>query len=256
MNGVRRWRGRGFRSAIAVAIAGSVVGVTALPVQASAGTASPPVPRIVWSPCNDGFQCAQVQVPLDYDAPRGPSISLALVRLPAADPAHRVGSLFVNPGGPGGSGVDIRPRGRAAAVRRVGGPVRHRRLRPARDHRRSTPLLCFDSLDDALADRAAVPIPGDPRGGGAAADLGPRPGRRLRAERAARSSTTCRPRTWSATRPAARGGGRPRAELPRLLLRVDDRHHLRQPLPGPGARRGDRRGARSGGLDHRATRAA
>jgi len=43
---------------------------------------------------------------LDYDEPAGPAISLALIRLPAADPAHRKGSLFINPGGPGGSGVD------------------------------------------------------------------------------------------------------------------------------------------------------
>jgi hypothetical protein len=47
-----------------------------------------------------------VQVPLDYDQPNGATISLAVVRLPASDPAHRIGSLFLNPGGPGGSGVD------------------------------------------------------------------------------------------------------------------------------------------------------
>jgi hypothetical protein len=44
-------------------------------------------------------------VPLDYDRPRGAKISLALTRLPAADPARRVGSIFFKPGGPGGSGV-------------------------------------------------------------------------------------------------------------------------------------------------------
>ncbi len=47
-----------------------------------------------------------MQVPLDYNQPNGATISLALVRLPASDPAHRIGSLFLNPGGPGGSGVD------------------------------------------------------------------------------------------------------------------------------------------------------
>src|SRR5262245_46468055 len=52
------------------------------------------------------FECGTVQVPLDYDSPNGATISLALVRLPATDPAHRIGSLFLNPGGPGGSGVD------------------------------------------------------------------------------------------------------------------------------------------------------
>ena len=52
------------------------------------------------------FECGTVQVPLDYDTQSG-TISLSLVRLPAADPTRRIGSLFLNPGGPGGSGVDF-----------------------------------------------------------------------------------------------------------------------------------------------------
>ena len=62
-------------------------------------------PSIAWSPCNGQFECATVDVPLDYDRPRGPSVELALRRLPAADPSRRIGSLFLNPGGPGRSGV-------------------------------------------------------------------------------------------------------------------------------------------------------
>ena len=62
---------------------------------------------IAWQPCNEQFQCATVRVPLDYDRPRSGTISIALARLPATDPAHRIGSLFLNPGGPGGSGVDF-----------------------------------------------------------------------------------------------------------------------------------------------------
>ena len=54
-----------------------------------------------------GFE-GVLPVPLDYDQPNGPTIQLSLVRLPAAGPAaERVGSLFLNPGGPGGSGVDF-----------------------------------------------------------------------------------------------------------------------------------------------------
>ena len=64
--------------------------------------------KVAWSKCYGGpFQCGTVQVPLDYAAPNGPTISIALTRLPAADAAHRIGSLFLNPGGPGGSGVDF-----------------------------------------------------------------------------------------------------------------------------------------------------
>jgi pimeloyl-ACP methyl ester carboxylesterase len=56
--------------------------------------------------CGNGFQCGTIQVPLDYANPSTKSISIAIVRKPATDPAHRIGSLLVNPGGPGGSGID------------------------------------------------------------------------------------------------------------------------------------------------------
>src|SRR5262245_41482197 len=74
------------------------------------GAAAPGTPRLSWSPCNQKlgpFECATVQVPLDYDSSSGGTISIALVRLPATDPGRRIGSLFINPGGPGGSGVDV-----------------------------------------------------------------------------------------------------------------------------------------------------
>src|SRR5438094_10455367 len=80
----------------------------ALPAQAFAAAPDvPPVPALDWSDCAGGFQCATAAVPLDYGRPHGQTISLALVRLPASDPAHRIGSLFLNPGGPGGSGVQF-----------------------------------------------------------------------------------------------------------------------------------------------------
>jgi pimeloyl-ACP methyl ester carboxylesterase len=76
---------------------------------AAAGGAVAGPGKIAWSKCFaklGPFECGTVQVPLDYKSPNGTTISLALVRLPATDPAHRIGSLFLNPGGPGGSGVD------------------------------------------------------------------------------------------------------------------------------------------------------
>ena len=59
-----------------------------------------------WHDCNDGFQCTSILVPLDYADPGRASITLNLIRLPATDPAHRIGSLLINPGGPGVSGID------------------------------------------------------------------------------------------------------------------------------------------------------
>ena len=76
----------------------------ACPAQASA--AQTRERGIEWQPCNERFQCATVRVPLDYDRPRSGKIAIALARLPASDPSRRIGSLFLNPGGPGGSGVD------------------------------------------------------------------------------------------------------------------------------------------------------
>jgi pimeloyl-ACP methyl ester carboxylesterase len=74
---------------------------------ATGGVATPHVPRLAWRDCGDGFDCTTARVPLDYDEPTGRTIELALIRLPATDPARRIGSLFVNPGGPGNSGVDF-----------------------------------------------------------------------------------------------------------------------------------------------------
>ena len=87
---------------VCVAVACVCAGAAAHNAGASQG-------QINWSGCYQQFgpfQCGIVQVPLDYDQPDGTRISLAVVRLPATDQAHRIGSLFLNPGGPGGSGVD------------------------------------------------------------------------------------------------------------------------------------------------------
>ncbi|HET6967711.1 MAG TPA: alpha/beta hydrolase [Ornithinibacter sp.] len=61
--------------------------------------------RLGWADC-EGAQCATLRVPVDYDAPQGDTIEVALVKVPARKSSKRIGSLVVNPGGPGGSGVD------------------------------------------------------------------------------------------------------------------------------------------------------
>ncbi|MBS2962788.1 alpha/beta fold hydrolase [Actinocrinis puniceicyclus] len=73
---------------------------------------------ISWSNCGGGFQCGSINVPLDYSRPNGTTIRIAIVRKPAADETHRIGSLLVNPGGPGGSGIAYArsPRVVSAAV--------------------------------------------------------------------------------------------------------------------------------------------
>ncbi|HWN27148.1 MAG TPA: alpha/beta hydrolase, partial [Actinomycetospora sp.] len=65
------------------------------------GTNGAPAPALDWRACGGAFRCADVTVPLDYRQPAGETISLAAVRLPATDPAARLGTLAVNYGGPG-----------------------------------------------------------------------------------------------------------------------------------------------------------
>ncbi len=69
-------------------------------------TNQPPVTPMVWSPCNGDLQCGTLVVPLDYAQPAGPTIPIAVARHPAEDPAARIGSLVIDPGGPGVSGID------------------------------------------------------------------------------------------------------------------------------------------------------
>ncbi|HEY7008973.1 MAG TPA: alpha/beta fold hydrolase [Jatrophihabitantaceae bacterium] len=68
---------------------------------------APPTLSLHWAACDGGFECATARVPLDYHRPHGATITLPMIRKPAADPAHRIGSLFLLPGGPGQSGVGI-----------------------------------------------------------------------------------------------------------------------------------------------------
>lgn len=59
------------------------------------------IPTIHWTDAGNGYQQATAAVPYDYAHPAGKTIRLQLARLPAGDPAHKIGSLFVNFGGPG-----------------------------------------------------------------------------------------------------------------------------------------------------------
>ena len=60
---------------------------------------------LTWSPCRGGFECSTLEVPVDYHDPGSDTVELALLKVPAGDPDHRVGSLVVNPGGPGAPGT-------------------------------------------------------------------------------------------------------------------------------------------------------
>ncbi|WP_435741950.1 alpha/beta hydrolase [Nocardioides sp. SYSU DS0663] len=82
---------------------------TSTPVGDATEPPSPDLARfyeqdLEWQACDD-HECARLTVPVDYDDPDGETIELALLRVPATDPGDRLGSLVVNPGGPGAPGT-------------------------------------------------------------------------------------------------------------------------------------------------------
>jgi pimeloyl-ACP methyl ester carboxylesterase len=62
--------------------------------------------KLDWATCYEDFECTDLRVPIDYAALTVGTFKIAVLRYKAQDPKNRIGSLIVNPGGPGGSGVD------------------------------------------------------------------------------------------------------------------------------------------------------
>ncbi|MEU5265821.1 alpha/beta fold hydrolase [Amycolatopsis sp. NPDC021455] len=70
---------------------------------APAAAASPA--GVVWeASCATGYDCGHLDVPLSYQDSSAGSVRVAVARLPATDQAHKLGTIFFNPGGPGSSG--------------------------------------------------------------------------------------------------------------------------------------------------------
>ncbi|MDM7830388.1 alpha/beta hydrolase [Cellulomonas edaphi] len=101
----------------ALVLAGCAPGKNQVTAPASSASASSSVPaqdygdladfygqQLDWTTCDAG-ECSKVTVPLDYDDPSGPTISLAISRHAAE--GTPIGSLLMNPGGPGASGIDF-----------------------------------------------------------------------------------------------------------------------------------------------------
>ncbi|BCJ57562.1 alpha/beta hydrolase [Micromonospora endophytica] len=88
-------------------IVGVAAGLMLIPLAPPPASAEV-VEGVQWVPCEQDASalCGTLEVPVDWADPDGPTIDLALAKRPATDPEARRGSLVVNPGGPGGSGVD------------------------------------------------------------------------------------------------------------------------------------------------------
>lgn len=88
--------------------------------------------KIEWGDCqpfapdgkgypSEGVECGYLIVPLNYDEPDGPTIAIGLLKVPAREPSQRIGTIFVDPGGPGASGMSS-----ALGALNDTGPVRDR----------------------------------------------------------------------------------------------------------------------------------
>ncbi|KAJ6453382.1 hypothetical protein C8R45DRAFT_847192, partial [Mycena sanguinolenta] len=118
-----------------------------------------PTDNLLWTPCNDNFECARLKVPLDYKNPNTSSAAIALVRLPAGVPnnsSHYRGPILFNPGGPGASGVNF-VLGLAQEVRAVVGPQFDLVGFDPRGIARSVPAASFFATD---AERVQFPVLG------------------------------------------------------------------------------------------------
>ena len=135
-------------AAVALALAATAV---AVPGPAQAAPRGGPA----WGPCADATDelpdrllCATLTVPVNWAHPRGATIDLALAKLPAARPDERIGSMFINPGGPGGSGVNF-----VYSAEEAFSPALTDRFDivsfDPRGQARSNPVLC--DLDQAVA---------------------------------------------------------------------------------------------------------
>jgi len=151
----------------AVAAVASGLGFAAAPGIAASPVVAVHGSPLRWGECGAGvpspFQCATAAVPLNYADPGGQQIQLALIRLPASDPAERIGSLFINWGGPGPSGIS-RLAQRADTV--FSDAVRARFDLVSWDPRavgQSTAVRCFATQAESDAFFKAVPaFPDDP----------------------------------------------------------------------------------------------
>jgi pimeloyl-ACP methyl ester carboxylesterase len=103
----RFWAGL---TAILAVVAAVLVGDAIAAGPGLARSAQPVSGGIRWGPCDPPgprLQCARVRVPLNWEHPHGRTIQLAVIRYLATKPKQRIGSLFINPGGPGDTGIGL-----------------------------------------------------------------------------------------------------------------------------------------------------
>ena len=109
-----------------------------------------PIAPARWTNCGTKFQCATVRVPRDYHDPTVGTLDVAVIKLPATEQGERIGSLIINPGGPGASGIELVRESYSAfptALRKRFDLVGF----DPRGVNTSSPVRCIDDLDGLAA---------------------------------------------------------------------------------------------------------
>ena len=117
---------------------------------ATTSTAKPTLAPVRWTNCGTKFQCATLRLPRDYHDPSAGTLDVAIIRLPATEQDERIGSLIVNPGGPGGSGIELVRQSASAfpsALRKQFDLIGF----DPRGVNTSSPVRCIDNLDGLAA---------------------------------------------------------------------------------------------------------
>jgi pimeloyl-ACP methyl ester carboxylesterase len=151
----------------------SLVAPTATATATATATPAPAAPApISWAKCAPSelvgvpagelaqYSCADYAVPLDHDKPKLGTINIALMRRAANNQSARIGSLFLNPGGPGGSGFGLPTVGDLIFEPQVLDRFDLIGFDP-RGVARSTPLRCFatqEDADDVFGRMAPLPV--------------------------------------------------------------------------------------------------
>ena len=159
-------------AAAAIVMVGAAVPAAAAPAPADGGGSAggqaaqvdAPVPEVNWADCGEGleqFDCTSVDVPSDYDEPNGATTEIAMTRMPATDPENKIGSLFLNFGGPGGPGVEnLQVMGEALFTDEVRAQFDIIGFDP-RGVGQSDPATCFpnqEAENEFLAEMIAFPV--------------------------------------------------------------------------------------------------
>jgi pimeloyl-ACP methyl ester carboxylesterase len=152
------WRGGVAIVALAAALsAGEAVAAGSGSARSAVAVGGP----IHWASCDPPgrrLQCARVRVPLDWEHPNGRTIQLAVIRHLASKPRQRIGSLFINPGGPGDTGLGL-VRGLGADIDKWGGGRFNVVSWDPRGTNASTHVRCFASHRSEASFWKGVSVP-------------------------------------------------------------------------------------------------